>query len=210
MAMRLARTIVALGLAAGAAGAPAQDAAPQLQDDPRAARFHEVERGFFAGFEAGWLSFLKTPTQDRVNFPYAGAGGGRSGGFAYGVNVGADLGSRLAASLFVLGANEAASVNYGAFSVYAVGADLRASPVSFRDRNGTERLYVYVHARAGLARTFPKGLFGDQDTFVAAGPGVEYFTRLRHFSVGLAVDGAYAQKAKAPGLSSYLTVRYTF
>ncbi len=32
----------------------AQDAAPQLQEDPRAAKFKDVERGFFIGFEAGW------------------------------------------------------------------------------------------------------------------------------------------------------------
>lgn len=206
----LRRTTVALALAALAAVARAQEAAPQLQQDPRAARFHEVERGFFVGFEAGALGFLKTPTQDAAKYPYAGSGGGASGGFLYGVDVGTDLGDRTAIALVLLGANETASVNYGAFSVYALGGDVRFAPFAFRDANGTERAYLYVHGRAAFARSYPSGLFGSDETYLAAGPGVEYFTQLRHFSVGLAVDAAYAVKAKAAGYSPYLTVRYTF
>jgi hypothetical protein len=69
---------------------------------------------------------------------------------------------------------------------------------------------VYVHGRGGYAWTRPEGLFGTTDVVVAAGPGVEYYTKLRHFSVGVAADLVYATKAGAAGFALYPTVRYTF
>jgi hypothetical protein len=206
------RHIVAFAVLAALAApaARAQEAAPTLQEDPRAAKFKDVERGFFFGVDAGWLSFFKTPVADRARHPYAGKGGGASGGIVVGLNMGVDLGTRVAIYLFALGANEKASVNYGAFSVYAGGLDLRYAFWSMQDRNGWERLFVYAHARGGYSRTWPTGLFGDIETIAGGGLGVEYFTRLRHFSVGLAADGNYALKAGAIGWALYPTVRYTF
>jgi len=204
------RILLAAALAASAAGARAQDAAPTLQEDPRAAKFKDVERGFFVGFELGALGFTKTTAQDPNRYPYAADGGGASGGLLVGVNVGVDLGSHFALSAFFMGGNERASVNYGAFSVYALGLDGRFSFYSLRDRNGYERFYVYAHARSGVARSYPAGLFGDREVYFAIGPGIEYFTHLRHFSIGMAADLAYAAKAKAPGYAVYPTVRYTF
>jgi hypothetical protein len=188
----------------------AQEAAPAMPEDPRAPRFREVERGFFVGFETGYLSILKTPTADRQKFGGAGAEGGRANGILVGVNAGYDVTNRFALSLFALGGNSRASVSYGAFSVLAAGGDLRLALLGSRDRNGAERLFVYLHARGGYVVTRPVGLFGDTDLYVAGGPGVEYYTRLRHFSIGLAVDGAYLTKAKAPALAITPTVRYTF
>ena len=57
------KRLVALALLLPAL-ALAQDAAPQLQEDPRAARFKDVERGFFIGFEAGYIGLLDTPVAD--------------------------------------------------------------------------------------------------------------------------------------------------
>jgi len=202
--------VVAAPLALLALAAGAQEAAPTLQEDPRAAKFKDVERGFFVGFDAGWLSFLETPVADPARHGYAGKDGGPSGGVLIGANVGYDLFSRLAVSLFAVGANEKADVNYGAFSLYAAGLDVRYSFWSLKDRNGWERLFAYAHARGGYARTWPTGLFGDVETLVSGGVGIEYFTRLRHFSVGLAADGAYALKASSMGWALYPTVRYTF
>jgi hypothetical protein len=197
-------------LALAAPSARGQEAAPTLQEDPRAAKFRDVERGFFVGFDVGWLSFLKTPTADPLEHPYAGDDGGSSGGVLVGANLGVDIGSRVAVSLFAVGANERADVDYGAFSLYAGGLDLRYSFLAVKDRNGWERFFVYAHARGGYARTWPDGLFGDVETLVSGGVGIEYYTRLRHFSVGAALDGAYALKAGAPGWALYPTVRYTF
>lgn len=207
------KTTAALALAIALAlplGAAAQGAAPQLQEDPRAARFRDVERGFFVGLEAGYLALTDTPTSDPVKFPYAGKSGGGAGGPLVGVLVGVDLGTWVSVALFGQGGNERASVNYGAFSLLAAGLDLRVALFGARDRNDWQRLFVYVHGRGGYARTYPEGLFGTADTLVQGGLGVEYYTRLRHFSVGFAGDYVYATKAKASGFAVYPTVRYTF
>jgi hypothetical protein len=188
----------------------AQDAAPQLQEDPRAAKFKDVERGFFVGFEAGYQGWLDTPTSDPEKYPVAGTSGGTAGGLVVGALVGTDIGSRLSLALFAQGGNVSASSNYGSFSVFAGGLDLKLAVFGRRDRNDWERLYVFVHARGGWSRSYPEGLFGTDDVVVAGGPGVEYYTRLRHFSVALTADYLYATTAGASGFAVYPTVRYTF
>jgi hypothetical protein len=206
------RTLVsalALALLLPRAGA-AQESAPPLQENPHAARFNDVERGFFIGFNAGYQRFLDTPTADPAAYPQPGKSGGASNGTLVGMELGYDLTPHLAVALFAQGTNARASVNYGAFTVLAGGVDVRYAYLGRRDRNDWERLLLYVHARAGYARTYPEGLFGTTDLIVQAGPGIEYFTKLRHFSVGFAVDFVRATKAKANGVAAYPTVRYTF
>ena len=72
------------------------------------------------------------------------------------------------------------------------------------------RWYPFLHARAGWVALRPVGLLGNTDALFEGGPGVEYFTRLRHFSVSVALDGAYLSKAKAAAFSPLGSVRYTF
>ncbi len=207
------RAALVAGLFLSLAASPlarAAEAAPPLPEDPRAPRFQEVERGFFTSFEAGYLTFFKTPTADRTRFRYAPADGGTSSGLLIGATVGYDLTDRLALAAFVLGSENSAGTSYGSFSTLVAGGDVRYAFLGSRDRYGVERLRLYVHGRAGFLVTRPVGLFGDSDTYFAGGPGVEYFTHLRHFSVGLAADLAYAAKAGAAGLAVTPTVRYTF
>jgi hypothetical protein len=203
------RALLILAIAL-AGSARAQEAAPPLQEDPRAPRFAEVERGFFTGFEAGYLHLFDSPTADRAKYPFAGESGGAAGGFMMGAHVGLDVTDRIAVALFASGANADASTSYGAFSLVAAGLDLRLSLLGRRDRNGLERLHVYVHGRGGWLMTRPSGLFGTSDVLVSGGPGIEYFTRLRHFSVGLATDLAYVVDASTFGVAVLPTVRYTF
>ena len=207
------RLVVIAGMLAALAApaARAQEAAPTLQEDPRAAKFRDVEHGLFVGFEVGGLRLLDTPTADTAKHAYAGTGGGAANGVQIGLHVGFDFGKWVAVSAFALGANEqASSKDYGAFSLYAGGLDVRVSPVSFKDRNGWDRLFVYGHVRYGQGLTRPKGLLGDAEAVLAGGPGIEYFTRLRHFSVGLAADYVRVMKAGVSGVAVYPTVRYTF
>ncbi|MFL5261796.1 MAG: adventurous gliding motility protein CglE [Anaeromyxobacteraceae bacterium] len=208
--MRLKAIIIAALLPSGALAQGAGQSAPPMPEDPRAPRYAEVERGLFTNFEVGWLQLFKTPVADVKKFPFAAAGGGSAGGFLVGASVGYDLTRHIALSVYGLGGNLRGNISYGAFSVFSAGGDLRASLIGARDRNEVERFYVYLHARGGLLVTQPTGLFGSDDVYLAGGPGIEYFTRLRHFSVGAAVDYAYVVKAKAPGLSVVPTVRYTF
>ncbi len=189
--------------------APGQ-AAPPMPDDPRVPRFREVERGGFVGFETGWLTLMKTPTADRTKFVSAGGGGGRADLLLVGVEAGYDVTDRLALALFALDANGSSNPSYGTFNVFVTGADLRVALFGARDGQGVERLYGYVHARGGWLLTRPAGLFGTTDLLVSGGPGIEYFTRLRHFSVGAAFDVAYVSKAGTLGFAVFPTVRYTF
>lgn len=202
--------LAAFVAALSAAPARGQQAAPALPEDPRAARFTEVERGAFAGFEAGAVVLFRTPVADRAKYPFAGSGGGRASGFLMGAHVGYDVTERIAASIFALGANAQAGPSYGAFDLGVLGGDLRFSFPGRRDRNGVERLHFYLHARGGWVATRPTGLLGTSDLLVAGGPGLEYFTRLRHFSVGLAADGLWLARASVAGLSVTPSVRYTF
>jgi hypothetical protein len=188
----------------------AQEAAPQLEEDPRAARFNDVERGFFIGFESGFMLFSETPRADALKFSFAPEDGGLSTGFAMGLNAGYDITQRLAVSVFALGSNQRASVSYGAFDVVAAGADIRFATGVFKDGNEVDRVFLYVHARGGYMLSKPEGLFSSNDIFVAGGPGIEYFTRLRHFAIGLAVDGVYALDAGTLGVAVLPSVRYTF
>ncbi len=203
------RTLVAAALLLPAL-ALAQEAAPQLQEDPNAAKFRDVERGWFVGFDLGYLTLANTPTADQAKYSLAGDSGGRAGGLVVGANTGMDLGSRVSLALFAQGGNLTAGANYGAFSLLSAGLDLRWAFRAWRDRNDWERLFLYVHGRGSWARSYPEGLFGTQDTLLAGGIGVDYYTKLRHFSVGAAIDGVYATKAKTLGLAVYPTLRYTF
>jgi hypothetical protein len=199
----------------------AQEAAPQLEEDPRAARFREVERGIFVGFEAGYLSLFKTPLAKPANYNHIPAdGGGRSGGIAAGLHLGYDLTPQLALSLFFMDVNQSASLlDYGAFDLLTVGLDGRYAFLSWKDAYQVTRLHTYVHARAGYLRSHPDGLFGAyadsgifrrSDILIAGGPGIEYYTRLRHFSVGLSIDAVYVLHAGVFGFEVLPTMRYTF
>jgi len=202
--------VVALTLAATPAATRAQDAAPAPAEDPRAPRYRDVERGLFVGFEVGWLSLLETPNQDPVTYPFAPEGGGSAQGTVIGLHVGYDLTERLAIALFAEGANLKASASYGAFDLLVAGADVRFAFYGSRDRNGYQRFSLYAHARGGYLLSHPTGLFADTDVLVGGGLGAEYYTQLRHFSVGLQVDGLYVLSAKAAGFAVTPVVRYTF
>ena len=187
-----------------------QEAAASLPEDPRAARFKEVERGLFTGFEVGYLGLFKTPLADAAKFPFAVGGGGNASGMLVGANLGYDVSSRVAVSLFALGGNARASVSYGAFSVFVGGGDLRVALLGASDKYGVERFHLYLHGRAGALLTSPEGLLGHTDVYLAGGPGVEYVTHLRHFAVGLATDAVYLAKVGAAGVAVTPTVSYTF
>jgi len=204
---RLALAILA---AAWCAAAPAQEAAPALPEDPRAPRYRELERGLFAGMEAGWVGYLKTPVADVRRYPSAGGGGGLGSGLHAALQLGGDVSERLALAAVLVGQAPQASVSYGSFSVVGGGADVRYALTGMRDSQGVERVFLYLHARGVWFATEPHGLFGTRDLLLGAGAGLEYYTRLRHFSVGLAFDGLLALKAKAPAIALVPTLRYTF
>ena len=200
------------------AGALAQEAAPQLEENPRAPRYSEVERGLFTTAEVGFLGMTKTPVADRTAHSYACVGvaasaqcsGGFGSGLALSVDLGYDFTSRFSGALFLLQAFEGASQSFGSFQLTAAGAELRWAFAASPDVNGVDRFFPYLRARGGYVWTYPKGLFGTTDELAGGGLGIDYYTRLRHFSVGLAVDGLYFLQAKVPAFDVLATLRYTF
>jgi hypothetical protein len=145
-----------------------------------------------------------------VKFPQAKGGGGTATGLAAGLQLGYDVTPRFALSVFVDGWFLEANASYGAFDVMSAGLDARWAFWGQKDKNGWERLLLYVHGRGGYVLSHPEGLFADTDLMLGAGLGVEYFAQLRHFSWWAQVDGVYVLDAAAPGVGLLTGVRYTF
>jgi hypothetical protein len=215
------RLSVALGLAAvlfcplGArAGVAAKSAAP-VEDRP-VPKLNEVERGFFLGAEGGGL-FLFSPS--------ASQNSGLSPGRIMGLSIGGDLGSYVALSLFVLGTHsdtpagfispdDTANTNRapmsGDFSTLIVGAMAKAYVLQVSDDNGVKRLLGYLRGGAGSAFISPKNFYASNDVVILGGAGVEYFTHLRHFSLGIDVDFVMGLSHLGAGVMIAPNLRYTF
>jgi hypothetical protein len=189
--------------AAAAAATPVKDRAAET--------FNEIERGLYFSVQGG-PSFLLNPPADSGPRPF-------STGQAIQVEVGIDVGERLSLGLFVLGSANRAGSDYvgksqgaasGDFSSLVPGATLRAHLVGFEDGQEVKRTFLYARVGAGFVLFSPKLLLPDSDILVFAGPGVEYYTRLRHFSVGLEVTGSYLISSGTVGFAVMPNLRYAF
>jgi hypothetical protein len=187
-------------------------AAQNSTGDRAAVTFNEIERGLYFAVQGGPFFVVNPPAAEGTPRPF-------SPGQAAQVEVGLDIGERLSVGLFVLGATNSAGSEYvgnsggaasGAFSTLVPGATLRAHLVGFADSQEVKRTFIYARAGAGLALFRPKLLLPDSDILVFAGPGVEYYTRLRHFSVGLEVTGSYLVSSGSIGFAVSPNLRYAF
>ncbi len=77
------------------------------------------------------------------------------------------------------------------------------------DANDVRRTWFYLRGGVGYAKFYPKALL-PADAFAFAGPGIEYYTRFRHFSVGLEVTGSYLVNSKTFGFALAPNLRYAF
>lgn len=180
--------------------------------DKEAETFNEIERGLYLSVQAGPFFVVNPPADDSTPRPF-------SAGQSAQVEVGLDVGERLSLGLFVLGSTNSAGSEYvgksggaasGAFSMLVPGATLRAHLVGFADNQDVKRTFIYARAGAGFVMFSPKLLLPDSDILVFAGPGVEYYTRLRHFSVGVEVTGSYLVSSGSIGFAVSPNLRYAF
>jgi hypothetical protein len=180
--------------------------------DKEAVTFNEIERGLYFSVQGGPFFVVNPPADESTPRPF-------SAGQAAQVEVGLDIGERLSVGLFVLGSTNSAGSEYvgksggaasGAFSMLVPGATLRAHLVGFADNQDVKRTFIYARAGAGFVKFSPKLLLPDSDILVFAGPGVEYYTRLRHFSVGLEVTGSYLVSSGSIGFAVSPNLRYAF
>jgi hypothetical protein len=180
--------------------------------DRPAVTFDEIERGLYFAVMGGPLFLTNPPAPEGTPRPFS------SGPMAQ-VEVGMDLGERLSVGLFVMGSSVRTSAEYvgnsggavsGDFSSLVPGLALRARLLGLADSQEVKRTWFYLRAGGGLAMFSPKRLLPDSDILVFAGPGVEYYTRLRHFSVGLEVTGNYLVSGGSFGFAVAPNIRYAF
>ncbi|MFP2933841.1 adventurous gliding motility protein CglE [Pyxidicoccus sp. 3LG] len=180
--------------------------------DRPAVTFDEIERGVYFAVLGGPLFVTNPPAAEGTPRPFS------SGPMAQ-VEVGVDLSERLSVGLFIMGSSLRTSAEYignsggavsGDFSSLVPGAVLRARVYGLADSQEVKRTWFYVRAGAGYAMFSPKRLLPESDILVFAGPGVEYYTRLRHFSVGLEVTGNYLVSGGSLGFAVAPNIRYAF
>jgi hypothetical protein len=191
--------------------ASAQQPTPANGDRP-AVTFDEIERGLYFAVLGGPLFLTNPPAPEGTPRPFS------SGPMAQ-VEVGVDLGDNFSLGLFVMGSSVRTSADYvgnsggavsGDFSTMVPGAVLRARLVGLADSQEVKRTWFYLRGGAGYAMFSPKRLLPESDILVFAGPGVEYYTRLRHFSVGLEVTGNYLVSGGTFGFAVAPNIRYAF
>jgi hypothetical protein len=190
----------------------AQAAPTTPVNDRPAETFEEIERGLYFSVSAGPSFILNPPAPSGATRPFSPGQGAQ-------LELGVDLGERLSLGLFVLGSSNRAGSEYvgfsggaasGDFSMLAPGAVVRAHLVGFEDAQEVQRTWLYVRGGAAYAFFSPKLLLPDPDILVFAGPGVEYYTRLRHFSVGIEVTGTFLVSSQSIGFAVSPNLRYAF
>lgn len=210
--MRISHLCSAAALAVALFAVPAFAQGTTSDSLGRAPGYNEIERGLFFGVSAGPSFVLKPPAPEGAARPF-------SSGQTAQLELGYDVNERLALSLFVQGTIQHESASYvgmsggaasGDFSLLVPGAALRLNAVGFNDAQGIQRTWIYLRGGVGYATFTPKTLLPDSDFLVFAGPGVEYYTRLRHFSIGVSLLGTMLAKSKSFGFEVTPTLRYAF
>jgi len=204
--------VVCAALAASSVALGQSPAAPQ--SDKPAETFEEVERGLYVGTLAGPFFILNAPADPAISpRPFAP---GQVGG----LEVGYDFGTFASAGLFLLGTANRAGSEYkgynptkgysGDFAALVPGAALRVNVLGLADANQTRRTFLYARAGAGYALFSPRQLLPNPDILVFGGVGVEYYTRLRHFSIGVEIAGTFLVSSQALGFALTPSLRYAF
>jgi len=180
-------------------------------EDKKAIVFNEIERGFFLGVNGGFQAFIQTPGS--ANRPF-------SAGQQVQVELGYDIGERVSPALFFNATANRASADYygyndahtasGDFSAISPGLGVKVRLVGFNDSQDVQRTWIYLRAQAGLVFYQPKALIDRMDLMISGGPGIEYFTRLRHFSIGLEATFNFMALTQSFGFSVLPSVRYAF
>jgi len=213
--IRFALVVTLTSSVAFAQSSPAPAAATKAtaEDKQRAVTFNEIERGFFLGANAGFWATIVPPADASSSKPFLG-------GQAVQLEIGYDIGERVSAALFFLGAvtNRAGS-DYkglsngslsGDFGMIVPGATVKARLVGFADSQEVKRSWLYARASVGYVFYSPTALIPRSDVLISVGPGFEYFTRLRHFSIGVEANFNFLALTSSVGFSILPTVRYAF
>lgn len=203
-----------LGLAVAVApwGASAETSSAKVEDR-KGMTYNEIERGFYFEANGGYWALLNPPTKPGTTAPY-------SSGHAVGLEMGIDIGERVSPSIFLLSSVSRTSSKYtglgadgtlsGDFRATAPGAAVKVRLLGFDDSQGVGRTWLFVRGGAGVVFYSPKQLLPTLDVMITAGPGIEYYTRLRHFVIGLEANLNFMAVTRSFGFSILPTVKYAF
>jgi hypothetical protein len=205
----------------------------ELKEKP-APPLNEIERGFYIGVTAGFWSLINPPANTTIT-PLMGSDAGKavpgskqyfSPGQMAQVELGFDFSERVAAGIFVMATVNRAGNDYtgksqdlnnngaptaaGDFTAIIPGANVRIGLVGFNDSQDVKRSWFYVRAGAGFVLYQPTKLLPGPDVLVYGGPGIEYFTRLRHFSIGVEADFVFMALSASVGFTVTPMLRYAF
>ncbi|MEW5738107.1 MAG: adventurous gliding motility protein CglE [Myxococcota bacterium] len=182
-------------------------------EDKKGVSFNEIERGFFFEARGGFWSIVNPPTTSGGTTYF-------SPGLAAQVDMGFDIGERVSPSIFLLAATNSMKSDYtglsangtvsGDFSTLAPGAQVKVRIVGFNDSQDVQRTWIYARGGAAVVFYSPSSLLPTMDVLITAGPGVEYFTRLRHFSIGIEANFNFMVLTQSIGFSVLPTVKYAF
>jgi hypothetical protein len=181
-------------------------------EDKKAVTYNEIERGFFFEARGGFWGVINPPAR-------AGGTTYFSPGQALGFEAGYDIGEMLSPSIFLIGTSNRMGSDYtglattpasGDFSALAPGAALKFRFLGLADSQEVKRTWFYVRAAAGVVFYSPAALLPTLDVLISAGPGIEYFTRLRHFTIGLEANFNFMALTGSLGFSILPTVKYAF
>jgi len=177
------------------------------------APLNEIERGVYFGLQGGAWYLLEAPTPK-------GTQGPKSFGQSLQIEFGYDIGKRFSVGVILLGTFNSASSTYhglsskkeasGGFSSLTPGLSVKVGLVGIQDSQSVQRTWIYVRAAVGASFFFPKVLIPDMDFLLNGGIGIEYYTRLRHFSVGLEASGIGLLRTGAFGFAITPSLRYAF
>ncbi|MDF1566325.1 MAG: adventurous gliding motility protein CglE [Deltaproteobacteria bacterium] len=205
----LMAVLVAVSLALVPATAAA--AAKKKRGGPITKDWDEVERGLYVTGNFGGGILLGAP----------GDAPGALMGLSFGVAAGFDLGDRLELEGYLSGVQVGAPSSYrgeasgaiapgGDFATLLMGARVRYGYLGISDSQGIERFYLTVSAGGGVLTSAPASQLGGLQPQAFGGLGFRYYTRMRHFSIGLDLEAAYGLGTSTLVLHPQLGLAYTF
>lgn len=203
--------------------------AKEVKEKPQVP-LNEVEHGFYIGLTGGFWSLINPPANTTVTLTGGGTVPGSkqyfSGGQTAQMEIGFDFSERISVAIFIQGTANRLGSDYtgksqdpdrngapqasGDFTTVIPGALARIGIWGFKDSQDIKRTWLYVRVGAGYVLYQPKTLLPIPDVLVFAGPGVEYFTRLRHFSIGLEANFVFMALTQSFGFTVTPMLRYAF
>jgi hypothetical protein len=182
----------------------------EVKGDTKVVDIDEVERGVFVSVDAGPAYFLPLGGEGFVSLNPTGV----VPATRFGLRVGYDILNNVAVDAFVLGTFQSGVLNLDDVRANKVTGDLAHVAPGVGVRFAfvtTERIFAYGRIGAGYALWLPSALAGASGSIhTDAALGIEYYTKLRHVSVGVEADVQALLLPMAVGVHVYPTFKYTF